>query len=98
LRDLRSWAKIALFIAGSVAAQFALLFAAASTQTGWLAWPAAPGLYSMRLLPNDPQTAGSFIVFPTLAQSLLALAVNTGVYAGVFASYKWLKRTYHKGI
>jgi hypothetical protein len=91
---MRRFAVVLLFIVGSFAAQVALLLLAAGTNTEWLAWPAVPGLYSMRWLPNDPATAGSFIVFPTLAQSVLALAVNTGVYAIIYAGCRCVRRVF----
>ncbi|MEO5937154.1 MAG: hypothetical protein ABIP81_08060, partial [Terriglobales bacterium] len=50
----------------------------------WLLYPLWFGLQTMRFLPADPQTAGSFIVFPTLAQLALAIGVNDLLYAGVF--------------
>ena len=56
---------------------------AISTHQKWLLAPLAPGLWSMRLLPADGRTAGSFIVFPTASQTLLALAVNAAVYGAL---------------
>lgn len=69
------------FIAISAVLQIVLLLSAAALRNEWMTLPIMPGLKAMTLLPADPQTAGSFIVFPTPAQAVLAFAVNTGVFA-----------------
>ena len=76
------------WLAASVAAQAGLVAAAVALHQKWLLAPLAAGLWAMRLLPADPRTAGSFIVFPTLAQTVLAVAVNTVVFGGVW----WIVR------
>jgi hypothetical protein len=75
--------RIVLIVIGLLVGQVALVAAAVLTHQKWLLAPLAPGLWSMRFLKADPLTAGSFIVFPTLAQTLLALTVNLAVYAGI---------------
>ena len=77
---MRKAFRIAGWLAAAVAAQVVLVGVAIGTHQKWLLAPLAPGLWSMRLLPADGRTAGSFIVFPTLSQTLLALAVNAAAY------------------
>ena len=92
---MKALLKVIAFIVISVVAQVAWLLMAGTLRQEWLMFPLMPGLKAMKLLPADPQTAGSFIVFPTLAQTLLALAVNTAVFAIVwFAARKW-RRSKH---
>lgn len=61
-----------LFTAG----QFLLLVVAFYTGMTLLLAPLWPGLRAMQLLPADPRSAGSYIVLPTLSQTVLALVVN----------------------
>ena len=85
--------RIAGAIAILVAVQVLLVVAAIATHQKWLLAPLAPGLWSMRWLPADPRTAGSFIVFPTLSQTLLALAVNAALYGVLLLSLvAWRRR------
>lgn len=83
--------KIAAFIVASVILQILWLVMAGSLRQEWLMFPLMPGLKAMKLLPADPRTAGSFIVFPTLAQTLLALAVNTVVFALIWFTVRKLR-------
>lgn len=76
-RALRWFGLFALFTFG----QLAIVFLAFSVGMMWLLYPLWLGLQTMRFLPADPATAGSFIVFPTLAQIALAIGVNDLVYA-----------------
>jgi hypothetical protein len=64
-------------------AQLGLMYVALTAGMRWLFIPLWPGLQSMHFLPADPQSAGSFIVFPTLAQLILAIGVNDLIYGSV---------------
>jgi hypothetical protein len=75
--------------------QPALFYVAANWRLDYLFWPLLPGLYSMRILPADPRTAGSFIVFPTLPQIVLALVVNTLLYGAGFFAWRRHKERQH---
>jgi len=81
-----------LFVGTAVAVQVLLAVAAIASSQAWLLWPLAPGIEAMRLLPGDPRTAGSFIAFPTLAQTLLALAVNTLAAAAAIVVFRAARR------
>lgn len=83
--------KSVAFIVASVILQILWLLMAGSLRQEWLMFPLLPGLKAMKLLPADPRTAGSFIVFPTLAQTLLALAVNTVVFALIWFTVRKLR-------
>jgi hypothetical protein len=87
-RALRWFGWFALFTFG----QLALVFLAFSVGMMWLLYPLWPGLQMMRFLPADPRTAGSFIVFPTLAQIALAIGINDLLYAAVFYGLGRLRR------
>jgi hypothetical protein len=83
---------IVLFVATSITTQLLLLFLAFAQGLRFLFWPLVPGIYSMRWLPNDPRTGGSFIVFPSAAQLVVAFAVNTAVYAGLFLALQRFRK------
>lgn len=85
--------RIAGWIGALIVAQVLIVFASLATREQWLLAPLMPGLYSMKLLPADPRTAGSFIVFPTHWQILLALAVNVLVYGALLLALRsWRSR------
>lgn len=90
----RTWLKVMLFVMGSVVAQVVLLWISVETRIRWLSWPLKVGIYSMRLLPGSPFSAGSFLVFPTVAQILLALAINTAVYGLLFLLFRSVATIY----
>ncbi len=87
-RALRWFGLLTLFTFG----QLAIVFLAFSVGLMWLLYPLWPGLQTMRFLPADPRTAGSFIVFPTLAQIALAIGVNDLVYGALFYVVSRLRR------
>ena len=64
--------------------QLVLLWVGFGTGMKWPFFPLWLGLEAMRLLPADPRTAGSFIVFPTLPQIVLAVVVNNLLYGVIF--------------
>lgn len=85
---LRWFGLFALFTFG----QLAIVFLAFSVGLMWLLYPLWFGLQTMRFLPADPQTAGSFIVFPTLAQIALAIGVNDLIYAALFYGISLIRK------
>lgn len=88
----RTWLKVMLFVMGSVVAQVVLVWISVETRIGWLSWPLKVGIYSMRLLPHSHD--GSFFGFPTVAQVLLALAINTAVYGLLFLLFRSVAAMY----
>jgi hypothetical protein len=86
--------RAAAFVTAVVLGQIALAVAAVLTNQKWLFAPLAPGLWCMRFLKANPQTAGSFIVFPTVAQTLLALGVNLAVYGALALVWMKLRRSH----
>lgn len=80
---MRSALRIAAYFALAVVAQMLMLFLAFQFRIRFLITLLAPGLYSMRLLPDDPLSAGSFIRFPTLPQTILAFTVNAILYVAI---------------
>lgn len=90
---MRRALRIALWLAALVAGQVLVVALALGVREQMLLAPLAPGLYSMKLLPADPRTAGSFIVFPTHWQILLALTVNVLVYGALLLALRsWRAR------
>ncbi len=81
-----------LFIVVSVVGQLTMMLLAVTQSWKPLFWMMLPGLYCMRFLPAYPGSAGSAIVFPTLAQLVLAIAVNTMLYAGIVVGIKQIRK------
>lgn len=85
--------RLIAYFALAIVAQLLLLFVAFQGKEKWLLAPLAPGLYAMRLLPDDPLSAGSFIRFPTLPQTILAFTVNAIVYVAIaFLIQRFIRR------
>jgi hypothetical protein len=76
--------RVVLFVIISVIVQLVILYVGFNTSMKLPSVVMWPGLASMRFLPADAASAGSFIVFPTALQVFLALAVNTVFYAGIW--------------